>query len=57
MQSAQVFKKTGASWTMGLLLDIENGKVKASLGVQKREQVAVGPGFLKHHILYILCMG
>ena len=22
-----------------------------------REQVAVGPGFLKHHILYILCIG
>ena len=22
-----------------------------------REQVAVGPGFLKHHILYVLCIG
>ena len=27
------------------------------LGIRVGEQVAVGPGFLKHHILYILCIG
>ena len=25
--------------------------------INLREQVAVGPGFLKHHILYVLCIG
>ena len=27
------------------------------LGGIFREQVAVGPGFLKQHILYVLCIG
>ena len=49
-----------ASETSGLRAYIHHNSGIKALNSKPQtlgEQVAVGPGFLKHHILYILCIG